>query len=236
MSEWLILELKEKAEGEDPDLIRSFIRRRIKDPSAEVFIPVSITKIGKEKILRTLVDGYAFIKRTRPDKVYMGLFDSAYIETLVCTGSKLSTVGDKEIDRLRSQVHQDDCDNKPEVGVGDKVLVTAGTYESIEGTVERGPLGDGNDIGDGNDMVQVFVKLRSTQRSIMVPRACLQSLERLNPAQTGGPLIPVLVSVPAGPSAMITALCARFREKSQQWASKIPWMGPPIPSGVARAL
>lgn len=214
MAEWLILELKEKAEGEDPDLIRSSIRRRIKD--AEVFIPALVTKTGDETVIRYLVEGYAFIKRTRADDIYLKLRDSTYVETIVSTGSKFSTVGDKEIDHFRSQIEG----GKPEVAISDKVIVTAGVYESIEGTVQQGPSDD--------DTVQIFITLRSMQMLATVPRACLRRVDYLNPAQTGEPkTVEMIPSDPAhgvsepGPSATLTALCVRLRVKTHGWAAQI---------------
>ena len=79
------------------------------------------------------------------------------------------------------------------------MLITAGIYEKIEATVERGPLDD--------DTVQVSIKLRSLQRSISVPRACLQLLERSN--EIG----PVRVT--------LSVLLTQLREKSQRWAFQI---------------
>ena len=49
MAEWVVLELSSKADGEDPDLIRSSIRHQIKD--AEVYLPVSVTKVGGDKVI-----------------------------------------------------------------------------------------------------------------------------------------------------------------------------------------
>jgi RNA polymerase primary sigma factor len=208
--EWLILELKDKAEGEDPDVIRDAICRRIKD--AEVFIPASVTTIQGERIVRYFMEGYAFIKRTRDDTIYRRLIDSTYVEALACAGGKFSTIGDKEIDRLRGQVSQDDSDHKPEVDVGDLVVITAGTYETIEATVERKP-GEGDD-----DMVPVFIKLRSLERSVMVPRGCLRPVELPNPLQTWGRTVVE--------KTVINTLCRRFRQKGSQWAIQLKDQSP----------
>ena len=204
MSEWLTLELTYRAEGEDPEVVRSYICRKIRDKDAEVFIPVYVTTIGDKKTFRYLLEGYAFIKRTRSDDVYLKLQESTYVESVVSTGRKFSTVGDKEIDEFRRQLRQEESNNKPEVVAGDTVLITAGPYEHIEGTVERGPSED--------DMVQVFFKLRSMEASVVVPRACLRLIDLLSLRQTGVFVVPTVT---------VQSLCANLLEKSKAWVLRL---------------
>ena len=172
-TEWVVVELGPKAEGEDPDLVRASIRHSIRD--AEVFIPVSVTKRGEERVIKYLVDGYAFIKRTHPDQTYMRLENTKYVQSVLrnhvnVNGRSMrhvATVKEAEIDRLRGQM-QEEVDQG--ISLGDKVLITSGSYKHIEAIVE-------NEIAE-HDSVQVHIKLRSVERIITLPRGFLRLLER----------------------------------------------------------
>ena len=112
MAEWVVLELSSKADGEDPDLIRSSIRHQIKD--AEVYLPVSVTKVGGDKVINYLVEGYAFIKRMHDDARYFRLEGSRYVQAVIShvgRGSngrpvrQIACAKYSDIDRLRNQIH-----------------------------------------------------------------------------------------------------------------------------------
>ena len=174
MAEWVVVELGPKAEGEDPDLVRASIRHSIRD--AEVFIPVSVTKVGEEHVIKYLVEGYAFIKRTHPDATYMRLENTKYVQSVLrhpvsVNGGRavkhVAVVKDADLDKLRSQIH---VEVDQGISVGDKVLITSGAYKQIEAYVET-------EIPE-HDTVQVHITLRSVARIITLPRAFLKLVER----------------------------------------------------------
>src|SRR4051812_13044555 len=77
-TQWVVLELGSKADGEEPDLVKAAIRHTIK--GAEVFIPASVTKMGDERVIQYLVEGYAFVRRDHPDAAYLRLEGSRYVQ------------------------------------------------------------------------------------------------------------------------------------------------------------
>ena len=174
MAEWVVLELSSKADGEDPDLIRSSIRHQIKD--AEVYLPVSVTRVGGDRVINYLVEGYAFIKRMHDDARYFRLEGSRYVQTVISTiarGSngrpvrQISCAKDSDIDRFRNQIHVEENQG---IGVGDIIVVTSGPYRQIQATVIE-------DIPEKEE-VTVHVKLRSKEDLVTLPRSFLRLVQR----------------------------------------------------------
>jgi 5'-3' exonuclease/transcription antitermination factor NusG len=171
-TKWVVIELGPKADGEDPDTVRASIRHSIRD--AEVFIPTSITKMGDERVIQNLFEGYAFIKRTHPDATYLRLEGTKYVQNVLRFSSNgarsaktIAVVSDAEIERFRGQIR---AEVDQGISVGDLVLITSGAYRQIKARVE-------NEIAE-KDMVQVYVELRSKQAIITLPRACLQLVQK----------------------------------------------------------
>lgn len=174
MADWIVLELGPKAEGQDPDEVRASIRHTIRD--AEVFIPASVTKMGDEKVIKYLVDGYAFIKRTHPDASYMRLENTKFVQAVLrnpvsVNGGRaikqIAVVTEAEIERLRGQIR---AEVDQGIAVGDTVLITSGPYRQITATVET-------EIPE-MDQVQVYIELRSKQAIITVPRGGLRLVRK----------------------------------------------------------
>jgi 5'-3' exonuclease/transcription antitermination factor NusG len=174
MAEWVVLELSSKADGEDPDLIRLSIRHQIKD--AEVYLPVSVTKVGGDKVINYLVEGYAFIKRMHDDARYFRLEGSRYVQAVIShvgRGSngrpvrQIACAKDSDIDRFRNQIHVEENQG---IGVGDLIIVTSGPYRHIQATVIE-------DIPEREE-VTVHIKLRSKEDLVTLPRSFLRLLQR----------------------------------------------------------
>jgi 5'-3' exonuclease/transcription antitermination factor NusG len=174
MSEWVVLELSPKSEGEDPDAVRDGILRTLRQPAAEVFIPAAVTQIGDDRVIHYLLEGYAFVRRDLPDDTsYLRLEGSRFVQAVLTkpNGSKrsrmLATVKDDHIARFRSQIQ---LEVNQGIGVGDTVTITSGHYKHIEATVIE-------DIPE-QDTVQVFIKLRSKQTIVTLPRSFLRIASR----------------------------------------------------------
>lgn len=177
--EWVVLELSARSEGEDPDTVCSSIKKSI--PKSEVYIPAVVTQIGDDRVVHSLVEGYAFAKRGEyPDGVFLRLESTRFVQTVLSEPGtygrqrRLSIVRTADIDRMRSQiqveVHQG-------IGIGDKVKITTGPYRNIEATVIE-------EIPE-EKTVQVYVQLRSKKSIVTIPRSGLLVLER-------APLSPLL--------------------------------------------
>lgn len=164
MSEfWLVVELSPRAEGEDPDIIRRAISSALR--GADVFIPAVITQIGEDRVIQYLVEGYAFIRKVKPDSAYRSIENCRYVQSILIDQAKhaLAVIPDTEIERMRKRMH---VEADQGIGVGDVVLITAGPYKALLAEV----------IEDYPDtkMVQVYVKLRSKQSIVTLPRSFLQ--------------------------------------------------------------
>lgn len=164
-----MLELSSKADGEDPDLVRRSIRHSVRD--AEVFIPAAVTTVGEDKVVRYLVEGYAFVKKARPDNDYMRLVGTRYVNALLKHGRELATVSPSEIERMRSQVR---AESEQGIEVGDTVLIMSGPYRQITAVVHE-------DIPE-HDSVQVFIRLRSKEALVSLPRNFLRLVAKIQRA------------------------------------------------------
>ncbi len=175
--EWVILELSSRSEGEDPDLVKKAICASIRD--AEVFIPAVVTQIGEDRVVHYLVDGYAFVRHTHPDSIYLKLEGSRYVQSVLTEMDgkhrRLSKIGTPEVDKMRQQVLQEVDQG---IGVDDIVRITSGPYRGIEAAVIEEIPEQG--------MVQVFVSLRSKQSLVTLPRSFLVVVKRspLSPIRT----------------------------------------------------
>lgn len=172
MGEWVVLELNSRGEQEDPDLVRTAITQSLKE--AEVFVPAAVTQVGDDRVIHYLVDGYAFVRYDGRQPVdYFKLENTKYVQTvLVKSGPgsrhrRLSLVEDQAILRMQDQIKQLMDQG---IGVGDVVRITSGPYRNMRATVVE-------EIPEAG-MVQVYVKLRSKQSLMTLPRSFLVVAER----------------------------------------------------------
>lgn len=157
------------AEGEDPALISSSIRR-ILGRKAEVFVPASVTKVGEDRVVTYLVDGYAFVKHTLTDYHYFKLEDTRYVQSVVRdirSRQIAATIPDSDIERFRRQVR---AQSDQGIDVGDTVTVTSGPYRNLQAVVIE-------DIPEC-DSVQVRIELRSKDSLVTLPRSFLRLVSK----------------------------------------------------------
>lgn len=172
MGEWIVLELNPRGEQEDPDLVRAAISHSLKQ--AEIFVPAAVTQVGDDRVIHYLMDGYAFVKIDgRQPTDYFKLEGSKYVQTVLVrpgAGSRskrLSLIQDQAILRMQDQIKQLIDQG---IGVGDIVRITSGPYRNMRATVVEEIAEEG--------MVQVYVKLRSKQSLMTLPRSFLVVVER----------------------------------------------------------
>ncbi len=172
MGEWIVLELNPRGEQEDPDLVRAAISHSLKE--AEIFVPAAVTQVGDDRVIHYLMDGYAFVRVDgRQPTDYFRLEGSRYVQTVLVRpgpGSRarrLSLVKDQAILRMRDQIKQLTDQG---IGVGDVVRITSGPYRNMRATVVEEIPEEG--------MVQVYIKLRSKQSLMTLPRSFLVVAER----------------------------------------------------------
>lgn len=142
---------------------------------AEIYLPVSVTNVGEDRLINYLVDGYAFIRRAHPDEKYYKLEGSRYVQAVITKVErlngravrKIACATDADIDRFKSQIHDKEDQG---IGVGDTVLVTSGPYRQIRAQVIE-------DIPE-TESVQIHVKLRSKESIVTLPRSFLRLVEK----------------------------------------------------------
>ncbi len=177
-SDWVVLELGPKAEGEDPDLIRQSIRHMLRD--AEVFIPAIVAQVGGDRVVQYLIEGYAFIRRAHTDDRYYRLEGSKYVQSVLTNVERsrfrsvrrIAAVPDSQVAKLRGQI---EVQGDQGIGVGDTVLILSGPYRQIQAQVIE-------DIPE-KEHVQLHVKFRSKEALLTFPRAGLRLVSRAKVTQ-----------------------------------------------------
>ena len=175
MAEWVVLELSPQGEDEDPEVLRKSIGKSIKSLK-DVFVPASIITRGHSRSVYKLIENYIFVRRTQSDQVYFKLEGSKYIASVLTVFDhrvrKISAVPDNSIDQMRLQLH---VETEQGIEVDDDVLVMSGAYSGIVGkVVENIPE---------NNAVQVYIKLRSKQALITLPRSFLKYVSNVSEDQ-----------------------------------------------------
>jgi len=170
MAEWVVLELSPQGEDEDPEVLRKAVGKAVKSLK-DVFVPASIITRGHSRSVYKLVENYIFVRRTQQDQVYFKLEGSKYVASVLTVVEhrvrKISPVFDRSIEQMRRQLH---VETEQGIEVGDEVLVMSGAYSGINGKViENIPE---------NNSVQVFIKLRSKQALLTLPRSFLKFVSK----------------------------------------------------------
>lgn len=170
MPEWVVLELSPQGEDEDPEALRRAVGKAVKNVK-DVFVPVSIITRGHTRSVYKLVENYIFVRRTQPDQVYFKLEGSKYVSSILTVLDRrirrISPVPDSSIEQMRRQLH---VETEQGIEVGDEVLVMSGAYSGINGRVIE-------NIPESNS-VQVFIKLRSKQALLTLPRSFLKFVSK----------------------------------------------------------
>lgn len=172
--EWVVVELSPRGEGEDPELLVKSIQNTIK--GAEVFVPALVSQVAEEKVVKYLWEGYVFIRRTHTDSTYFKLEGTRYVQKILTQPGPgrdrlMATVSSKQVESLRSQIK---VETDQGIRVGDEVKVTSGPYKGISGRVIE-------EIPE-DDSVQVFIKLRSKEAIVTLPRSWLKFQAHSNEA------------------------------------------------------
>lgn len=168
LEEWVVVELSQRAEGENPEVVAASIRHLLRN--SVVYIPASVTVLDDETTINYLIDGYCFIRRDSfPDAKFYRLEGSKYVQTIVTKPTsvrgarKIACVSSAEINRLRQMVV---IQENQGIEVNDVVTVISGPYKNISATVIE-------DLVE-MDSVQVFIHLRSKESLVTLPRSCLR--------------------------------------------------------------
>lgn len=157
---WVVLQLSDKADGVDPDLIRASIRRYL--PGATVSIPSTVSQEDSTREHKHVWSGYAFVKHAYPESNYQRLKHTLYVERVLREANgNLALVVDLPLELVAASQEPDG----PRLRVGGRVVITTGPYKHIGATVKRLQA----------KTASVRVDLRSTSRVLTLPQDFLQS-------------------------------------------------------------
>ncbi len=165
---WIVLELTMRGEQDDPDTVAASIAKALKLTPSDVYIPVAVTQVGTDRVFQHLYEGYAFAKYSRSPTDYFRLENTKYVQSVLLKvgsgtkASRISSVSDSDILKMQDRVKQYADQG---IGVGDTVRILSGPYRNIQAEV----LVDMPET----KTVQVFVKLRSKQTLLNLPRSFL---------------------------------------------------------------
>lgn len=170
VAEWVVLELSPQGEDEDPEVLRKAIGRAVKSPK-DVFVPASIITRGHSRSVYKLIENYIFVRRTLPDQVYFKLEGTKYVSSILTVMDRkvrrVHPIPDSSIEQMKLQLH---VETEQGIEVGDEVLVMSGAYSGITGKViESIPE---------NNSVQVYIKLRSKEALVTLPRSFLKFVSK----------------------------------------------------------
>jgi DNA polymerase-1 len=174
--DWVVLELSPQGEDEDPEVLASALARVFRDKTVEIFIPASVSIVGDSRVIHKLIDNYVFVRRTLPDSAYMRLEGTRYVASVLTvaraldrktTYREMATVRDVDIDKMRRQIH---VETEQGIEVGDEVQVMNGPYKGINGRIIE-------EIPE-TDSVQVYIKLRSKEAIVTLPRSFLRFVSK----------------------------------------------------------
>jgi len=169
---WIILELSPQGESrlEDGTLERSIRNDLGVDKDFPIFIPATSYTKGNKTITLRLMEGYVFVASGLPETSYFALEQKVYIAQVMSSNPGpyrirvLSTVSDAHVSDLKRQLQQMIASD---ISVMDKVLVTEGSYRTLEGVV----------LGLHGDKAFVKINLRSMEIIATIPRMFLEVLE-----------------------------------------------------------
>lgn len=164
-AEWVVVELTPRGEREPPDVVRQQARRLL--GKAEVYIPAVETRIGDDTSIHYLINGYAFIKKERPDRDYLKLEDTRLFQSVLKNGKGIAVVDSSYIEAMKEKAR---AEINQGIGVGDIVLICSGPYKAIEASVIT-------ELPE-EELVQVFIELRSKQSIVTLPRSALKVVDR----------------------------------------------------------
>jgi DNA polymerase-1 len=176
MRDWVVLELSPQGEDEDPEVLASALARVFRDKTVEIFIPASVSIVGESRVIHKLIDNYVFVRRTLPDSAYMRLEGTRYVASVLTVARALdrktsyremACVRDVDIDKMRRQIH---VETEQGIEVGDEVQVMNGPYKGINGRIIT-------EIPE-TDSVQVYIKLRSKEAIVTLPRSFLRFVSK----------------------------------------------------------
>lgn len=164
-AEWVVVELTPRGEKEPPDAVRQAARRLL--GKADVYIPAVETRIGDDTSIHYLINGYAFIKKERPDRDYLRLEETRLFQSVLRKGRGVAVVDSSYIEAMKEKAR---AEINQGIGVGDTVLICSGPYKAIEASVIT-------EIPEER-AVQVFIELRSKQSIVTLPRSVLKVVDR----------------------------------------------------------
>lgn len=176
IKQWVTLQLTEKGESvleNDPTSIVKVIKKYV---NAECFIPVHFNKSKSYENRIFLFRGYIFIVYNQEEvRSYYRLIGTQYFVGPLMVGRTFHLTDNEEIKKLKSKLLKI---TKPNIRVGDKVIVQDGKYKHMTALV--------TDYYQRDKEVDLTIELKCM--NIIVPRVpivCLQKISEMEKKESG---------------------------------------------------
>lgn len=175
MKKWVTLQLTERGEAileDDPGSILKVVKKFI---SAECFIPVYYNKSKSYENRIFLFKGYIFVVYNPEEaKNYFKLVGTQYFVGPLMTGKVFHLTNNSEIKKLKLKLSKI---TKPNITVGDKVIVKDGKYKHMSAIV--------SEYYSKDKEADLTIELKCM--NIIVPRVpvvCLQKISEIEKKET----------------------------------------------------
>lgn len=161
---WIIVNVSYVGEQQPEEVLEQEVFDTIGE--CQIFFPSSSEKIDNEKIIKSIMPGYIFIKANTLKKNPYLLENNRFFDHIVTITKnrkerKIKLVTESYIDSLRHKLHNMMFTNLKK---GQTVLITKGLYSSLQGKVVR--------LLDTSNAV-VKIELASKTIEVEVPQVCL---------------------------------------------------------------
>ena len=162
---WVAVELSPQGEIRVTEgTLEAALRRDLNiDEDHPVFIPCAHFRRDGRLVTVHLMEGYVFVASGLPETAYFSLERHSYVSQVLSNSASrsrmrtLSVVPDSKIREMKSRLQ---VLVSSEIGEGDQVTVTDGTYQNLTGRV----------VGVEGENAFVHIKLRSLEVVATVPR------------------------------------------------------------------
>ena len=164
---WIIVNVSYVGEQQSEEVLQQEAFDTIGE--CEIFFPSSSEKIDNEKIIKSIMPGYIFIKISSIKKNPYLIENNRFFDHIVTIAKnrkerKFKLVNDEYIDTLRNKLRAMMFTNLKK---GQPVVVTKGLYSSLQGEVVK--------VLDTSNAV-VKIALASKTIEVEIPQVCLTTL------------------------------------------------------------
>jgi transcription antitermination factor NusG len=177
---WVTVELSYSGQGKPPEELKNLINDHL-SRDVEFFIPSTTFEKNDDQVTVSLMEGYIFVKGGHPSSVYFDMEDTPYVSKVLSnktsSGRRIMYADNSEIEGLKDKLREKTVKN---IESGDRVIVTDGVWENLEGEVigQADPEDlDEEQLEEFEDHIYVSIEgLESIESVVTLPKAFLKKI------------------------------------------------------------